>query len=241
MKVIAHRGASGEYPENTILACEKAFEQGADIVEIDIQITKDAQLVVFHDKDATRVASVNRRMADMTYQEIKGLDVGSWRDFPKMAPPFLEEILERKFPSLIIELKPQGTALEKDHYFENRVLDHLHRFNADVGEGYISVRTIESLNFLRKHSDYPVGLMQKKRTPSEFISLVEENEIEYSQIRWKTFEDFHWDLLKETGTKITCFYADTESEWKFLMEKNPYGVLTNFPQDFRNFLNHVPE
>ncbi len=237
MKVIAHRGASGEYPENTILACDKAFEMGADIVEIDVQMTKDAQLVIFHDRDAMRVANDPRGMADLTYREAKELDVGAWKGYPKINPPFLEEILERDYPSLIIELKPQNFFLEKNFYLEKRLLTHLDRYNADLGKGYISVRTVESYAFLREQSSYPIGLMQKKRSPGEFIELVKNHEIQFSQIRWKTFDEIHWDALKETGTKITCFYADSQKEWETLVKRNVYGILTNYPDRLRTYLN----
>ncbi len=236
MKVIAHRGASGNFPENTILACDKAFEVGADIVEIDIQMTKDAQLVVFHDRDALRVANDPRGMAELTYREAKELDVGTWKGFPKISPPFLEEILERKYPSLIIELIPQNFPLESDHYLEKRLLTHLERYNTDLGAGYISVRTVDSYQFLKENSSYPVGLMQKKRPPWEFIDLVREYGIEFSQIRWKTFDDEYWEMLKETDTKITCFYADTPEEWRSLCSRNVYGILTNYPGKLKAFL-----
>ena len=54
MKVIAHRGYSGRYPENTMLAFEKAVEAGCDAIEMDVQLTKDGEVVVIHDERMER-------------------------------------------------------------------------------------------------------------------------------------------------------------------------------------------
>ena len=54
MKVMAHRGDSGKYPENTMLAFEKAAEAGADAIELDVQLTRDGEVVVIHDERIDR-------------------------------------------------------------------------------------------------------------------------------------------------------------------------------------------
>ena len=54
MKVFAHRGYSGEYPENTMLAFHKAVEAGADGIELDVHLTRDGELIVFHDDSVER-------------------------------------------------------------------------------------------------------------------------------------------------------------------------------------------
>ncbi len=236
MKIIAHRGASGDYPENTLLAFDKAFETGADIVELDVQFTKDGCLVIFHDRDALRVANEPRGMIELSLKEIMDLDVGSWKGFQNIHIPTLKDVLERKYKSLIIELKPQNHPMENNFALEKKVLSLLEQYGTDLGAGYLSVRTIESYDFLKEHCDYPIGLMQKKRPPKEFISLVNDHQVEFSQIRWKTFNDADWQLLKDSGSKITAFFADNEEEWKFLMNMGIYGILTNYPQRLKNFL-----
>jgi glycerophosphoryl diester phosphodiesterase len=78
-EIIAHRGASGEAPENTLAAIQLAWRQNADAVEIDVYLSKDGKIVTIHDGDTRRVAGVDKRVVDQTLAELKALDVGAWR------------------------------------------------------------------------------------------------------------------------------------------------------------------
>ena len=71
MKIWAHRGYSGRYPENTMLAFKKAAEAGCDGIELDVQLTKDDVLVVIHDETIDRVTDGTGRVVDYTYEELK--------------------------------------------------------------------------------------------------------------------------------------------------------------------------
>lgn len=80
MNIIAHRGASFEAPENTLAALELGWSQGADAVEIDVHFSRDGHVVVIHDDNTRKTAGVNRKVASQTLAELKGLDVGLWKD-----------------------------------------------------------------------------------------------------------------------------------------------------------------
>jgi glycerophosphoryl diester phosphodiesterase len=76
--VTAHRGSSLKAPENTMSALRQAVADGADYAEIDVQTTADGVVVLIHDADLMRLASVNQRVQDMPYEELREIDVGSW-------------------------------------------------------------------------------------------------------------------------------------------------------------------
>jgi glycerophosphoryl diester phosphodiesterase len=80
LKRIAHRGASGEYPENTRLAFVKAIEARADIIELDCQMTRDGHIVIFHDQSLMRTAGVRGTVKNRTLEQLKRLDVGQWKN-----------------------------------------------------------------------------------------------------------------------------------------------------------------
>ncbi|MFL2127805.1 glycerophosphodiester phosphodiesterase [Ruoffia sp. FAM 26255] len=69
--IIAHRGYSGKYPENTMLAFEKAYEYGADGIELDIQLTKDSKIVICHDEEIDRTSNGKGFIRDYTLAELR--------------------------------------------------------------------------------------------------------------------------------------------------------------------------
>jgi glycerophosphoryl diester phosphodiesterase len=79
-KKIAHRGASGEFPENTRLAFEKAIDARVDMIELDCQLSQDGHVVVFHDERLKRTAGVGGAVKDKTLDQLKKLDVGQWHN-----------------------------------------------------------------------------------------------------------------------------------------------------------------
>ena len=93
--VMAHRGASKEAPENTIPAFEKAIEQKADYIELDVQETKDGAVVVTHDENTKRVTGHKGYVYNMTLAEIKELDAAHYfKGYSNVKIPTLEEVFQ---------------------------------------------------------------------------------------------------------------------------------------------------
>jgi glycerophosphoryl diester phosphodiesterase len=94
--VIAHRGASGHAPENTLAAFERAVALGAGFIETDLHLTRDARFVAIHDPTLERTTNGTGRVQDLTLAEIRKLDAGMWfdREFMGQKVPTLEEIIE---------------------------------------------------------------------------------------------------------------------------------------------------
>lgn len=130
MEITAHRGASVKYPENTMAAFRGAKELGADWIELDVQQTKDKQIVVSHDTNLKRVTGVNKEIIDMTYEEISKLDAGSFKgkEYAGEKIPLLSEVLEFAKENNIrlnIELKPTGDEVD----FEKQVVELIKEYN----------------------------------------------------------------------------------------------------------------
>ncbi|WP_026679209.1 glycerophosphodiester phosphodiesterase [Fictibacillus gelatini] len=94
--IIAHRGAAGEAPENTLAAFQLAVEQKCDAIELDVHLTKDGELAVIHDDTVKRTTNGKGRVGDMTVKELKKLDAGLWfgESFQKERIPLLDEVFE---------------------------------------------------------------------------------------------------------------------------------------------------
>ncbi len=80
--VIAHRGASGYCPENTLKSIEEAIKRGSDIVEIDLRMTKDNQIVLMHDESVDRTTNGKGYVNELTLQQLKELDAGDGEEVP---------------------------------------------------------------------------------------------------------------------------------------------------------------
>nr|WP_285851263.1 glycerophosphodiester phosphodiesterase family protein [Bacillus altitudinis] len=107
--IIAHRGSSSAAPENTIAAFDVAVEQGADYIELDVQMTMDQHVVVIHDDTVERTTNGNGLVKSYTLDQLKKLDAGSWFDqqYTNERIPTLQEILERYSQriGILIEIK----------------------------------------------------------------------------------------------------------------------------------------
>lgn len=93
--IVAHRGASHDAPENTLAAFLLAWEQGADGIEGDFHLTSDGRVICLHDDDFKRVAGDPRKVAEMTFDEARSLDVGGWKSpqFKGQRAPSLVEVM----------------------------------------------------------------------------------------------------------------------------------------------------
>ncbi|MDQ3542192.1 MAG: glycerophosphodiester phosphodiesterase, partial [Chloroflexota bacterium] len=109
MLAIAHRGASGHAPENTRAAFDLAIETGADMIETDVQLTRDGQLVLFHDDLVNRTSKGLGPLADHTLEELQVLDLGSWfgATFAGQRIVTLDEFVQKYLPRVpvCVEIK----------------------------------------------------------------------------------------------------------------------------------------
>ena len=123
VQVIAHRGAAGAAPENTMAAFARAIEVGADWVELDVQESGDGDVVVVHDSDFMKIAGVNLKIWDATQADLARIDIGGWFDpaFSDQRTPLLRDALElaRGRAGVVIELKYYG----HDERLEERVVE----------------------------------------------------------------------------------------------------------------------
>ncbi|CAM3512296.1 glycerophosphodiester phosphodiesterase [Marinicrinis lubricantis] len=150
MRIMAHRGASGVCPENTMAAFERAIEMGADSIETDVQMTKDGHLVCIHDETVDRTTSGSGWIRDMYLDDLKKLDAGSWfhSSFKQERIPTLEELLDlsvRHNIYLNIELKNSTVRYEG---MEQLVADMIRRRNYS-SQVIISSFNHESLKMMK--------------------------------------------------------------------------------------------
>jgi len=121
--IIAHRGAAGKAPENTLASFHQAIADKTDWIELDVQETADGEVVVMHDSDFMKLASNKTKLWDATLPQLAEIDIGSWFDpsFSAERVPTLKEVLEvsKGKAKVVIELKYYG----HDEKLEQRVAE----------------------------------------------------------------------------------------------------------------------
>jgi glycerophosphoryl diester phosphodiesterase len=105
---IAHRGASALYPENTLLAFERAIAQGVDMIELDVRLTRDGALVVVHDAALDRTTSGAGLVRDQSIAGIRSLDAGRGQRVPLLAEVI--DLVADTPVRLCVELKGESEA-----------------------------------------------------------------------------------------------------------------------------------
>lgn len=122
---LAHRGFSGKFPENTMIAFEEAFLSGADGVELDVQMTRDGEVVIFHDEALDRMTNGTGYVAEMTLEEVRSWSVDGvlQEGLPDQRIPTLSEYLEWAHDKIFLTNIELKTKTSEDIGLEKKVLD----------------------------------------------------------------------------------------------------------------------
>jgi glycerophosphoryl diester phosphodiesterase len=227
-----HRGSKVSAPENTLSALRQAIAEGADYAEIDVQTTADGVVVLLHDADLMRVASVNRRLRDMHYHELKDIDVGSWfaSEFSNERIPTLQEAIDlaRDRIKLNIELKytwpdpaltrKVGNIIRQKKFAHDCVVSSLNFRSVteikqefpELAAGFI-VFTVTG-NLSRMQADF-LSLNAARTTPR----LVRE--------------------LHGRGRAVHVWTVNDFNNFISMIEMGVDNIITDHPQKLRHFLN----
>lgn len=238
--IIAHRGFSYADPENTIPAMTAAAKAGADMVEIDVQRTKDGQLVILHDKTlfrTTNVASVfprraHDRLATFTLAEVKRLDAGSWKgsQFAGTRVPTLDELLVALTPTttgVLLELK--NPALYPGYEAQVARVLSKHRFVQDRRVFVHSFSAAALKSFHQAAPTVPLGLISKGK-PKNLAAdgwLKTVNPLATS-VTSLSVNQAHSDHL-QVFTWLDKSTPDTAAELEHLSDAGVDGVISDRP------------
>lgn len=116
--IAAHRGWKSAYPENTLLAFQRAIELGVDMLEFDLRYSKDRVIMIIHDERVDRTTNGTGKVSDFTLEELKQLDAGGWfgKTYEGLKIPTFEELCQllRDYPDVLlnVEIKPSSDARE---------------------------------------------------------------------------------------------------------------------------------
>ena len=235
-KKIAHRGASGQYPENTALAFKKAIDAGVDMIELDCQLTQDGHVVVFHDERLTRTAGVRGTVRSKTLVQLKKLDIGRWRkkSFKGEHILTLEEALEcvGGNADLCLEIKTYDDSAPG---IELKILFIVSHYD------YLDRTTISSFNYnclsrVRELApDAPIGILfgsNVKDDPFEAAGRLAAHSIQVQkQMVTGEFLSRAW----EDGLDVYVWTVNEIKEMEALVSLGVQGLISDFPERFKKF------
>ena len=233
---VAHRGASGNYPENTLMAFQKALEIGVDEIELDLYMTKDNHLIVMHDSTVDRTTDGTGAISDLTLGEIKTLDAGGVFDeqFRGERVPTWEEALElvQGKVRLNVHLKEGG---EPDGHYERKVAKALGDFHM-VEDSILTCSDASVAIFAEIDPQIECRIFRANRTPEEYIRKSVEMGLRTMQPgRDITTREFV-EKAHAVGRIVHVFYADTPEDMRAYIEIGVDGILTNYPERLKAIL-----
>ncbi|MBC6462750.1 glycerophosphodiester phosphodiesterase [Actinomadura sp. HBU206391] len=239
---VAHRGASAQAPENTMAAFRAARDRGADVLELDVQETKDHKLVVMHDTTLGRTTNAERifpgkspwRVRDLTLAQIRKLDAGSWygsaykgqrvptlaRTLRDMQDSGMDLLLEVKSPSLY-----PGIG--------DRVADELRRHGNWLNKDRVIVQSFDwpfVREFHKRLPNVPTGLLG---TPPTSDLAAAAKYADYINPPHKDVTPGYVRKVHKRGMKVIPWTVNDAPTMRRLIRNGADGIITNRPGTLR--------
>lgn len=232
-KNIAHRGFSGRYPENTMLAFQKALETGVDGIEFDVHLSKDGELVIIHDELLDRTTNAAGLVGDRTLRELRELDASA--DFPgvygKNQIPTLEEYFELIRGKNILTNIEIKTGVIWYPGIEKKVLDVVDRFGRRKDTIISSFNHFSILRMKELAPDIVCGFLEESRIigPAAYCA---KHKVEcWHPLCYDMTEDVVREL-REQNIQINAWTVNRREDMEDMLRKGIDGVITNFPDLF---------
>ncbi len=230
--VVAHRGFSGDAPENTLAAFQKAVDSGSDMMELDVHLSKDGDVVVIHDAQLERTTNGQGRIIDHTLQELKQLDAGS-----KFSPRFIGERIPTLKEALDLAQGKIGVNIE----IKNGSLDPY--TIQDLADR--TLQEVDRAGMLRQvlfSSFNPMALERiRETTPQAHVALlfhhpwtVLEEITKGKRYSILNLHDAHLTQEKATRLKkqkiwVNVYTVNSQKRMKEFISWGVDGIITNYP------------
>lgn len=237
-KIWAHRGASGYAPENTLEAFKLAVSQEADGIELDVQLTKDKELVVIHDEKIDRTSNGKGYVKDYTLEELKKFNFNYGNEeYKEVKIPTLKEVYELLKPTNLIinvelktgiifyeEIEEKALKLAKEMGMEDRII--YSSFN------HHTIKKIKELN-----NNVPTGLLYC----DGWIGILEyAKKLGVTALHPCGYNLQYENLIEESKKENMLLHVWTineEKDMKFLYENKIDAIITNYPDVARKIIN----
>lgn len=232
--IIAHRGDSANRPENTLIACKQAVGLGADIIEVDVQLTKDGQVVVIHDVTVNRTTDGTGSVRDMTLAEIKKLSAGVPKKFGTQYKdervPTLGEVLDsaRGKAKIMVEIKRESVTADDDG-IESRVIAEIQKRRLEKDVIVISFERRALMRCRKLAPEIRRGNVFYREDTAEVLGAAAETDSDLVMPEKGMLSDELRDGTDAAGLKVATWVVDDPAELRALSHFDLYAVGSNCP------------
>jgi glycerophosphoryl diester phosphodiesterase len=242
-KIIAHRGASADAPENTLSSIKRAISLAVDYVEIDVRLSREGVPVIFHDATISRITKVRYgpHVHKMHLHELDKVDAGHHfhPSFKGEPIPTLAEVLELDWGTtgLMIEIKKGHYAAGKIVAAIYEVIRSASRLPQQLLIGSFEPEIIDPLIALRIHTIAPtqlIGIAENQAMIEPFIHLG----VSHLALWHRIIKPELMQALAEKNVDVWAFTVDRIKLCSQLISLNVKGIITNDPRymlEHRNF------
>ena len=224
VEIFAHRGAAGSAPENTLASFEQAIKDGADWIELDVQESKDGEVVVIHDSDVMKLAGVSPKIWESDLQTLQKIDVGSWFDkkFAGEKIPTLKEVLQevKGKVKVLIELKYYG----HDIALGQKVVDIVEEFGMSKEVATMSLKPEQVTNIKALRPDWKSGILL-----SQVLGDVSKMNVDFLAVNLAMMHPSFVETTHEAGKKLYVWTADDPLVIFKMLTLGVDGIITNEP------------
>lgn len=239
MKVIAHRGYSGRYPENTMLAFKKAVEAGCDEIELDVHLTKDDVLVVFHDEKIDRTTDGTGLIKDYTYEELKKFNAAKL--FPQVTEfehiPTFEEYcawVSTTDVTTNIEIKTNNYYYED---IEKKLVDIIHKYGLEEKVMFSSFNHLSLSKIKELLPNVECGALLNMKGLGNAGYYCHSHGFACYHPGFDGITDEIVANCKQYGIKMNVWTINGMAELEQLYAWGCDGVITNFPSICKSWLD----
>ena len=223
-KIIAHRGLVSVGVENTIEALEGAKEAGADMVELDILLTKDQDFVVMHDVDLSRLAGIEKKVYDCTLSELTAMTVHQGEFSGKISglQEFVERAKELEMP-LLIEIKPHGKEPEN---FTEILLKKLEEYGVEQSNPLMSLDISLMEGIEETASEWKTGVV----IPVQFGDFATKG-VDFYAIEDSSYNGYLMGEVQDMGKELYLWTINEEDKILKYLQSPVDGMITDDPAE----------
>ncbi|HIV98800.1 MAG TPA: glycerophosphodiester phosphodiesterase [Candidatus Ornithospirochaeta avicola] len=231
MLIYSHRGYSGRYPENTMLAFRKAVEAGTDAIELDVHLSKDSHVMIIHDESLERTAGVSSFVFEKTRSELESISAGKTQNeiYGFTPIPSFEEYLEYIRNTDVITNIELKTAPVYYPGIEEKVFRMVEDAGCSDKVIYSSFNWLSVMRMKQIDPSVKAGLLFESLKLHNIAPLIKDTGFDAYHPDFRLVDEKTASELRKNGVALNVWTVNEEEDIKRMISLQVDGIITNYP------------